>query len=138
MISHKEGRTLAMTARRLTMKELRDQAPGSAYVDSVVLDGSETVVTLRYPGGHLVEVTMPWALAEGVDAPPPLVQVFAVHVFNVFGVDCAAIGNSAAGPQRTAISLEKAVALAASGVHTVFFIRDPANLSPENKRRRGT
>ena len=127
---------VTMTARRLTMRELRDNVPGYAYVDAVAVEGAETVVTLCYPGRELIEVAMPWSLDDADTPPVPLEHVLAVHVFNVFGIDCVAIGTPNGGPRRVSISLEQSVALAAAGVHTVFLTRDPAHLSVANKRRR--
>jgi hypothetical protein len=106
--------------RPVSLDVLRVLAPGTARVQRTVIEGDETLVTLGYPQGREVEVRVPGIPIrhEGVAG---LRRPLAVHVDNRHErVECSVLGTSPNGPCRLRISLVHALALAHSGVHTVF------------------
>jgi hypothetical protein len=106
--------------RPVSLEVLRVLAPGTARVQHTVVEGHETVVTLAYPQGREVEVRVP-ALPTGDEGVAGLQRPLAVHVDNRDRrIDCSVLGTSPSGPRRLRISLVQALALAHSGVHTVF------------------
>jgi hypothetical protein len=106
--------------RPVSLDVLRVLAPGTARVQRTVVEGDVTLVTLGYPQGREVEVRVP-GVPTGDKGVAGLRRPLAVHVDNRHErVECSVLGTSPSGPCRLRISLVNALALAHSGVHTVF------------------
>lgn len=97
-------------------------ARGTAYVKSVTFYGDETLVRLLYPAGREAEISVPTMPGPNdFGYPPELRRLLAVQVHRKpTGVQCSVLGTSHTGPKRVPISMRQALALAWSGVHTVF------------------
>jgi hypothetical protein len=113
---------LVGTAPVTTVERLRDLPPGTAYVETVTVQGEETLVRLRYPGGRVVVVSVR-ARPNPADLrhPPAVRRLLAVQIHAIGGmVHCSVVGTSRTGPRRVPIGLVHALTLAQSGVHAVL------------------
>jgi hypothetical protein len=102
---------------------LRELAPGTSRVQSVIVRAQETLLRLAYPGGLHVVVSLPSVPQHGGESHRSLAAIrpLAVRMNNRPAVvDCSVLGTSRTGPRRVRISVAQALELCASGVHTVF------------------
>lgn len=109
-------------ARPQALHELSELPLGTAYVKTVDVRAHDTLVTLAYPCGRQPVLHFNVVPETSDDEPlPALRTVLAVRLLNRrINVDCRVIGTSASGARAVPIGLGQALALAASGVHTVF------------------
>jgi hypothetical protein len=107
----------------LGLRALREQGPGTARVRSIAVRAHETLVRLCYPNGREVVVALPdVAPSDCGDNEEPFGLIRPLAVLMRIGhaqVDSSVLGTSKDGPSRVAISVEQALTLCESGVHTV-------------------
>lgn len=105
----------------VALDDLVGSAPGTAYVESLVVEDSSTRVRLVYPHGRVVEVAVPALPSDDPQVPAGLGRAFAVQA-RVGGVvaRCSVLGSGPGGPRREDIGWPLALGLAARGVRTVF------------------
>jgi hypothetical protein len=102
---------------------LRELAPGTSQVQSVIVRAQETLLRLGYPGGLHVVASLPPVPQHGVESHRSLeaMRPLAVRMNNrPAAVECSVLGTTRTGPRRVRISMAHALELCASGVHTVF------------------
>lgn len=106
----------------LDMGALQEHAPGTARVRAMAVRSHETLLTLAYPGGREIVVTLGGVPQRDEDPKPHgLIRPLAVLIRSRHAqVDCSVLGTSKQGPSRVAISVEQALALCGEGVHTVL------------------
>ncbi len=110
-------------AAPIGLTALREVSPGTGRVQSVDVRTQETLLSLGYPNGLNVVVTVPEVLYGGTEGDPGLDEIRPLAVcmrHDRAAFDCSVLGTSTTGPKRIRISLAHALALCASGVHTVF------------------
>ncbi len=105
----------------VTIADLVGSAPGTAYVQSLVVEDTSTRVRLIYPHGRVVEVAVPALPSADPQVPDGLGRVLAVRA-RVGGAAarCSVLGSGPGGPRRDDIGWPEALGLAARGVRTVF------------------
>ena len=87
-----------------------------------------TELTLRHPSGELSRLRVPTRADEAaarVDAAA-MRRALAVTVGGRAPHESVLLGTSRRGPIRRRVSLASALALCASGVHTVLVVGDPS------------
>jgi hypothetical protein len=110
-------------ATPIGLAALRELAPGTGRVQSVVVRTQETLLRLGYPNGLNVVVALPEVPRGGAESDQDLDQIHPLAVRMRHGraaFDCSVLGTSTTGPRRIRISVTQALALCASGVHTVL------------------
>jgi hypothetical protein len=113
---------LPETLSVVTLQGLAELAPGTAYVERVAFEQSETLVVLRYPFGRTLTVSIVAARHQwDHEKSPEWGRPVAVQVrIDQDGVRCTVVGASRGGPRRTRITLAQGLSLAEAGAHTVF------------------
>ena len=92
--------------------------------------GHATELTLRHPSGELSRLQVPSradVAAAKVDSSA-MRRAVAVTVGGSAPHESVLLGTSRRGPVRRRVSLASALALCASGVHTVVVVGDPSEL----------
>lgn len=97
-------------------------APRTAYVDRIQFEDAGVTVRLSYPSGRVAVVAFDRVpIDDDQHVPADLSYPLAVSVqYDEAATVCSVLGASPGGPRRVPISLARALALAHSGVHTVF------------------
>lgn len=103
---------------RIGLDGLRDAARGTAYVESIDVQTEQTLVRLAYPFGRHVEVRVPAEVEGGPSIP--VQRPLAVQVRAGAALQCSVLDSADTGPTRIPISLQQALTLANTGVHTTF------------------
>lgn len=105
----------------VALDDLTGSAPGTAYVESLVVEDGSTRVRLVYPHGRVVEVAVPALPSADPQVPAGLGRALAVQA-RVGGTAarCSVLGSGPGGPRREDIGWPLALGLAARGVRTVF------------------
>jgi hypothetical protein len=107
---------------KVTLEELRATVSGSAYVDELVVEGGQTVLTVVAPGERLAVAVPALPDTAAYLRPDWLTTVLAVQIRHGRGVlDCHVLGSAPGyGPKRVAVTIEQALAAARSGIRTVL------------------
>jgi hypothetical protein len=111
------------TTTPVDLATLHGLTPGTGRVQSVIVGAQETLLSLGYPHGLQVMVSLPVAPIPGVETACGLeaIHPLAVRMSNrQDALDCSVLGTSRNGPQRIQISVVQALGLCESGVHTVL------------------
>ena len=112
-----------MPATAIALAALRELAPTTGRVQSVVVRTQETLLKLGYPNGLNVVVAVPEVPHGGAESDHGLdgIRPLAVRMHHGGAAfDCSVVGTSTTGPRRIRISVAHALSLCASGVHTVL------------------
>lgn len=106
---------------QVALDQLVGSAPGTAYVQSLVVEDGATRVRLVYPHGRVVDVAVPAIPSANSQVPGGLSRVLAVRArIDGASAHCSVLLSGPGGPRRGDIDWPEALGLAARGVRTVF------------------
>jgi hypothetical protein len=103
---------------------LGELARGTARVAVAVVRPGETLLYLGYPGGRRVTVTVPGEPQQSGAGAGWTATMRPVAVRMTTGqatLDCSVLATTPSGPTRVPITVDEALRLCASGVHTVLY-----------------